>query len=62
MTLIKTTVETFCDSDTFVSYCELVEAQEQPADEFVGCGDYMKDVVYSPKQFLYHSVDTLSME
>ena len=49
MTFIKTTVETFCDEDTFIAFCELIEAQEQPADEFVGCGDYMKDVVYSPK-------------
>ena len=49
---IKTTVETFCDNDTFVSYCELVEAQEQPADEFVGCGDYMKDVIYQDFEFI----------
>ena len=48
-TFVKTTIETFCDNDTFVSYCELIEAQEQPKDEFVGCGNYMKDVVYSPK-------------
>lgn len=47
-TFIKTTMERFYDG-SFLAYCEIVEAPTQPAAEFVGCGEYTKDIVYNPK-------------
>lgn len=47
-TFVKTTVERFWD-ESFLAYCELIEAPNQPSDEFVGAGDYTKDIVYNPK-------------